>query len=211
MKRLLGAGGVVLVLALLFFAGRSRSEPQKPPAPRTRVGLINMGHVLKNYEKVADYTVEMKEEFARFEKGQKERKERAEELTKKATDSDLSDEERDQAKADLKKLQREMEDSNDKMKALVAKKTDQQMVTVYTDIRKAAERHAKAHDLELVLHYIDAVKEEDFNNPSNVMSKMQQRSCMPVYAAPGLDISTEIVNALNESYQTEKERSARKE
>jgi Skp family chaperone for outer membrane proteins len=211
MKRLLGAGGVVLVLALLLVAGRSRSEPQKPPAPHTRVGLINLGVVLKQYEKVSDYTAEMKEEFSRFDKALKERKEQMLELSKKVADKDLSEEEREQVQAELKKLQREMEDSNDKMKALIAKKTDQQMVIVYSDIRRAAERYAKAHDLELVLHYMEGVKEEDIFNPSNVMSKMQQRSCNPLYIAPGLDISAEIVTALNEGYQTEKERSAKKE
>jgi Skp family chaperone for outer membrane proteins len=211
MKRLLGGGGVVLVLALLLVAGRSSSEPQKPPAPHTRVGLINLSHVLKKYEKVNDYTAEMKERFSQFEKEQKERKERIGELSKKAQDSDLSDEEREQAKAELKKLQREMEDSDDKMKALKAKMADKQMFTVYSDLHKATERYAKAHDLELVLHYIDAVKEEEFFDPRNVQSKFQQRSCMPVYVAPGLDISAEIVNALNDDYKAEKERSTKRE
>ena len=206
MKRLLGAGGVVLVLALLLVAGRSRSEPQKPPAPHTRVGLINLGVVLKQYEKVSDYTAEMKEEFSRFDKALKERKEQMLELSKKVADKDLSEEEREQVQAELKKLQREMEDSNDKMKALIAKKTDQQMVIVYSDIRRAAERYAKAHDLELVLHYNDATTQAEMDGPANITRKLQAGAAMPIYSAPGVDISKEITALLNDGLKKKAEK-----
>ena len=56
-----------------------------------------------------------------------------------------------------------------------------------------------------MLHYIDAVNEADFNNPMNIMGKMQQRACMPIYMTPGLDISKEIASDLNKTYADEKD------
>ena len=143
MKGLFKAGGVALILGLLLFASRSQSEPQKPQAPKMRIGVINLGYVLKNYKKVDTYTSEMKAKFTEFDQALKVLKGDMEKLTKKSQDKELSDEERQNVQQDLKQLQRELEDKNEKMKAMISKKTDQQMVTIYSDIRGAAERYAK--------------------------------------------------------------------
>ncbi|HEY7428872.1 MAG TPA: hypothetical protein VH682_31870, partial [Gemmataceae bacterium] len=46
-------------------------------------------------------------------------------------------------------------------------------------------------------HYNDAVTPEDFMSPQNIARKLNTGALMPLYAAPGMDISQEVVNMLN--------------
>jgi hypothetical protein len=65
------------------------------------------------------------------------------------------------------------------------------------DVEAATRRYAKANDLELVLHYNDAVTTEEVWSPKSIARKAQAGALMPLYAAEGLDITKEIVAALN--------------
>ena len=51
----------------------------------------------------------------------------------------------------------------------------------------------------MVLHYNDAVTQEDYNSEVNISRKMQAGALMPIYMAPGVDVSMDIVKALNAS------------
>src|SRR5262249_46507016 len=71
------------------------------------------------------------------------------------------------------------------------------MQVLYGDVQAAARRYAQAHDLDLVLHYNDAVDARDYWSGANLARKMQAGALMPLYAAPGMDISKEVIAALN--------------
>jgi hypothetical protein len=45
--------------------------------------------------------------------------------------------------------------------------------------------------------YTEAVDSKDFFNPANIIAKLQNRACIPLYYTPGLDVSKEIVAAMN--------------
>ena len=44
-----------------------------------------------------------------------------------------------------------------------------------------------------------AVTEQDYNSEPNISRKMQAGALMPIYMAPGVDVSMDIVKALNAS------------
>ena len=50
------------------------------------------------------------------------------------------------------------------------------------------------------LVYTDAPTKEEANNPMVVVRKLQSPGCMPLYAAQGVDISYDVVMALNAAY-----------
>jgi Skp family chaperone for outer membrane proteins len=202
MKGLLRAGGIALIAGVLLFAGRSWSEPQKPPAPHLRIGLVNMKYVLKNYKKVKFAVNDLKDD------------EQVEEAIKKleaAFDQSLKDLAKNRTHNEIMaaiqqqdKHYRELADRQKAAKEAADKMIDQGLVAVYKDIHQAAERYAKAHNLEMVLHYNDVVNENDFYDPTNIHARMRQRACLPLYMAPGLDISKEIVAELNKNVADEK-------
>ena len=68
----------------------------------------------------------------------------------------------------------------------------------------AAQRYAVAHNFEAVFHYQDATTQQDYYSPYMIARKVQSPSLMPIYQAPGLDISYEIVMTLNAAYMSNK-------
>ncbi len=97
----------------------------------------------------------------------------------------------------MKDLKRKIEDNNTEAKLVLGKKSDDQMKILYMDVLEAAQRYAISHEFDMVLHYNDAVTKEDYFSAMNIARKVQTGALMPLYAAPGMDISTEVVHMLN--------------
>ena len=197
----IAAGALVLSVGI-YFSTKLWAEPAaQPQAPaQTRIGILNLGYVLKNYTKVTTYTEEMKGHFTQFDAALKAKKDLVEGRTKQLQDPQYASQ-KEALEKEVKKLQREMEDMNNEMKKFDATKTDEQMVTVNKDIQEAASRYALGHNLDVVLTHIDAVNDADLLSAGNVMSKMQQRACMPMYYNKSMDVSKDIVEALNKNFQ----------
>ena len=69
---------------------------------------------------------------------------------------------------------------------------------MYREVADVARRIASAKGLELVMFYNDAVTEADFYEPANLQRKMVQPGVlMPMVVTPGMDITDEVLAALN--------------
>jgi len=198
MKGLLRSGGVILILGTLVFAGRSWSETKpKPPAPRTRIGLINLTYVIKNYTKYKRFQEETKEIVERHQKLDKNLNESADRLTKQLEDKTLPEEKQEELEKKLKELKRKIEENTEEAKKVLGKKSDAMMALIYAEVEKATERYAKAHDLDLVMHYNDAVDEPERHGPPNVARKMGAGACIPLYVGPSIEISDALIEMMN--------------
>ncbi len=84
---------------------------------------------------------------------------------------------------------------------------DKETVTLFVVINKAVKGYAKEHGIDLVLCFNDSPEDDPaFLNPAAVARRMQTLPCMPMYAAPGMDISNEILTLLNDDYRKEKDK-----
>jgi Skp family chaperone for outer membrane proteins len=174
---------------------------------RTKIGLINLMEVLKTYTKVADFNNANKAMLEPYQAKAKELQEKVEELNKLKEDKGLSEERRTQIEKKLRTAQRQWEDLQVEAKQVFAKKDEEQMLVVYKEVMAEAERYAKAHGLELVMHYNDLPPDSaDYFSPGNVRRKLQVGATIPMYIAPGLDITKEIVAILNARVGKEKEK-----
>ncbi len=203
MKKTVFAVGGFLALGVLCWSGRSWADPQTaqptqaPQAtPRTRIALINLTYVIKNYHKYKNFQEEIKTVFQPFEGTHQQLRKEAEELQKQVTPT-TSPEKKAEIEHKLKDLQRKAEDSQQEAKLVLGRKSDDQMKIIYQDVTDAAARYAASHEFDLVLHYNDATNEADYHSPMNIGRKIQTGALMPVYAAPGMDISVDVVNMLN--------------
>jgi Skp family chaperone for outer membrane proteins len=207
-KTVLAAGGL-LALGVLCYVSRSWGQ-QTPPAgqahstpaaaaPKTRIALLNFTYVIKNYLKYQNFQKEIKEKIEPFHKKDTELRKRLEELRKKAEEVKTAPQpgEREKLEREGKDIQRQLEDNAANVKVELGKKSDDEMKILFTDVFDAARRYAAAHEFELVLHYNDAVTPEDFMSPQNIARKLNTGALMPLYAAPGMDISREVVDMLN--------------
>jgi Skp family chaperone for outer membrane proteins len=190
----------VAVLVALTWWGGPRSRTAEQPAgaaPRCRVGLVNMTFVLRNFEKFAAAQKELQELVKPFQEREKNLRKEAEELTGKLKNSELPAGQRDEIQKKLKSLQEVHAVNEKEARATLEAKSASQMTELFGDVQKSAQRYAAAHDLELVLQYNEALTEKDRLSTANINRKLQNGACLPLYAAPGLDISKDIVDDLN--------------
>jgi len=198
MRSLFRVGGVYLTLGALVLISRLWADTKQPVAPRTRIALVNLAYVIKHYDKAKAFQDALREESKSSDKRAKEMQARIDELTKELTDKpDLPADKREAIERRVTKMNRELEDFSDEARRSWNKKNDKAMVTLYGEVRQAVERHAKAHALELVLQFNDAAEEAEGNSPATIARRLQAPGCLPLYAAQGMDISKEILAALN--------------
>ena len=83
------ATGVLVLCCGVYFSTHLWAQPAAQPAvqpPQTRIGILNLGYVLKNYQKVDAYTQEMKDHFNRFDGAMKAKRTEIETRQKQLTD-----------------------------------------------------------------------------------------------------------------------------
>src|SRR5262249_16236662 len=139
-----------------------------------------------------------KKAIAPFQEIEIELRKEAEDVNKQITPI-TPDDERDEIERKLKDIKRKLEDTQAEAKRMLGKKSDEQMKITYMDIPKRAQSYRMAHNLDLVPHYNDAATREDNLSAMNIARKVQTGALMPLYAAPGMDISVELVKILNEN------------
>jgi Skp family chaperone for outer membrane proteins len=196
-------GTLIVVAAALVGAGRLWAEGKERKGPRTRVALVNLSQVIKNYEKYKNFQAEVQAATRPFQEREKKLRSQAEKLAKGMRDTPVVPAKAEDTQEKLRKIQRELEDNQLKAKKAIARKNDEAIVTIYKEITEAAKRYAAVHDFDVVMHYNDAVTEEELNNPINIARKLQSGPLMPLYAAPGIDISKELLDVLNQGTSRE--------
>ena len=210
MKIVFRLGSLIVAVAVVLGASRLWAEnKEKKPAPRTRIGLLNLTCVIKNYTKYKKFREEVAKIVAPFQERDAKLRAQLKKLRDQAENPSLvpaKGEDRDEksTKEELeekaKKIQRQMEDNGQEVKKAIGKRSDDMMQLIYKDVEEAVERYATAHGLELVLHYNDAVTKEEFDSPKNIARKLNTGALMPIYMVSGIDISTEIVDDLNQRH-----------
>jgi Skp family chaperone for outer membrane proteins len=178
-------------------AGTAKEDRAGQPTARSRVAVVNLAYVIKNYEKFKTFQQEIKEAAEPFQQRDTDLKARAESLAKQLQDPGVAAEKKPEIEKKLRLTQRKIEDNTVEAKRLLSKKTEEHTKTLYVDVEKAAKRYAEARDLELVQHYNEA-PEEELYSPANIARKLQgPGGLMPLYMAPGIDVSKQLVEALN--------------
>jgi Skp family chaperone for outer membrane proteins len=199
MAACLTALGVAIYLGSHLSAQTTGTAPTAA-APRTRIALLNLAYVIKSYKKWETFQGEFKTLYQGYEAQVNSKKGQAEALAKEINDPKTPQTAKEAKEKEIKKLQREVEDIQNDAKQALAKKSDDQMVLIYKEVRDVATRYAYSHNFDMVLHYNDATTQADFDSPMNIARKMNAGALMPLYVANGMDISMDVVNALNAAY-----------
>jgi Skp family chaperone for outer membrane proteins len=203
------AAGVV-ALGVMIYVGRLWAQtrpatgtgpaPAAAPKARTRIALLNISHVVRNYNKYKTYQEELKRAVAPFTKQDADAKKEAEQLTKEAQSPVTKPERREAIEKRMRELQFQMQNLKEEFNKRVGKLQEKQLVTLFADVRTVAERYALGHNFDMVLQYNDAVESKEYWSGPNIVRKMQAGALMPLYYTGGMEISQEIINTLNASY-----------
>ncbi len=205
MKRTVAIVAGVVTLGLALYVGsRLTAQTGAPadagaPAPTMRLRLVNLQYVIKNYKRMDTLRAENTELFKQYDAQLKLLKDTMDGRTKQLQDPQFADK-REALEKEVKRLQREIQEKTEDARVALDKKQGETIVLVYRELDEAVRTYARQSNLELVLHYNDAVLESDKNSATNIARKMTAGACMPMYMLPSLDISQDIVNSLNAKY-----------
>jgi Skp family chaperone for outer membrane proteins len=203
---ILAAGVVALSGAILYVSGVGAQAPTgaRPAAPSSRIALLNLSHVIKNYDKFKAFQAELKAAVEPFQKRDAAAKAEADDIAKKfqsaTTPPDAATREAQEKR--LKELQRIVEDNKAEAAKVLAKKQEDQLQILYMDVREVAERHAQANGFEMVLHYNDATEAKEYWSAQNISRKMTAGALIPLYYTRGIDISGDVIASLNAVYKS---------
>jgi Skp family chaperone for outer membrane proteins len=196
---LLTAVGLLTALVILR---RSAADDEKKPLPVSRMAFLNFNYVVKNYQKYIAFTAQMKKDMAWYEDKAKGKKATLESLAKELQKPDLQAPVREKLEKDIIQAQRELEDIGNDGKRYLGQKSDEQLVQLYREVQEVAQRYAIAHGFDAVLHYNDAPA-PNYYSAASVARKMPAGALKPLHVHPSLDISAQIVQALNAAYKPE--------
>lgn len=168
---------------------------------RTRVALINLPHIIKSYEKYQNFEREWQDTYKNFDTNLESKRKLMLQWQGEAQKNQADTVTRDGFERKIRDLQREMQDLGEEAKKQLSKKRDDQAVIIYREIEEAVQVYARSKDIELVMHFNDAIVPADITNPMNIQRKMQIGALFPVYSAPGMDITNDVVTMLNTRYR----------
>jgi Skp family chaperone for outer membrane proteins len=206
-KKAVVAVGLCLALGVFLYVGSSRGQAQNnqtgaapSAAPTgTRIAVLNLSYVIKNYLKYQHFNEEMKGIVEPFNKKHMELQQKLEDLKKQAAALTRQTQpgQGEEIEKQGRDIQRQMEDNKTEAQLKIQKRSDEEMRIIYLDIYTAVQGYAASHRYDLVLHYNDAITKEDFLSAQNIARKLNTGALMPLISAPNLDISQDIVNLLN--------------
>ncbi len=204
MKRTVAIVAGMVTVGLALYAGSRLTAQQGAPAaadppPTMKMRFLNLQYVLKNYKRMESLRQETAELFKQYDAQIKQLQDLIDARTKQIQDPTLADK-RDALEKEIRRLTREKQDKTEEAKVALDKKQGELIVLVYREVDEAVRTYCRQANIELVLHFNDPVTESERNNPANVARKMTQGACMPLYMTPTLDISQDIVAALNAKY-----------
>jgi Skp family chaperone for outer membrane proteins len=168
------------------------------PQPQTKVAVMNLSYVIKNYKKWMAFQEEYKKKLEGYDaqlKTLKEQYESKEKELAKMTDAGM----KEKLAKDMRELRNQMADKTEDGKKALADMEATQFSTIYKDVQNMTERYAKSRGIELVMHYNDGTTDAEVNNPVNIGRKMSQGGCFPLYVTPGMDISKDVLAYLNQA------------
>jgi Skp family chaperone for outer membrane proteins len=175
----------------------------------TKVGTVNLISVLKGYNKHKTYTAEVDVIRLQFEKKDTDLRKLGQQWNDYLSNPNggkapLTAEEKAKAEATIKDIKRRIEDNIEEGKKAINKKSDEMQVQCYKEIEEAVKSFAAPNGFHLIFLLSDADNPADKYTPQNIARKMngtlQSAGVVPMYMAPGIDVSNDVVNMLNRMY-----------
>jgi Skp family chaperone for outer membrane proteins len=164
---------------------------------QSKVYVINLGQVIKNYAKFKSFEEQLKAESQTINRDLENKRAQAIAKQKEIENPALSPAAKDELVKEVKRMERDMQEIVEDAKQKIAKREFDNLVQIYREVQAAVETYARAYAIELVLQYSDAVG-ADVYTPANFQHKLSNRACMPIYVDPRMDITEPVTAMLNQ-------------
>ncbi|MGE3807738.1 MAG: OmpH family outer membrane protein [Gemmataceae bacterium] len=178
--------------------------PQVPQAGQVapRIAVLNLGQVIRNYEKYKRAQLEMKSVADRYQADYEKMKAEASRIQVQLQDPKVSAQQREQYEKRIRDLQRDIQDKAEEAKKDLGKREFDILVATYKEVRDVVTTYARSSGIDMVMHYNDGVQEDEFLPPI-FSRKLSNGACFPMYVIPQMDITNSIVDLLNRKSQVQ--------
>lgn len=197
----LAAVGGVAYLGSQIWA-QNYQQPAGAPAAapvaavQTRIAIINLSQVIKNYKKFASVQAEMNSKQATYKSQYDNYNTSAQAKKAEMAKPETPMARKEQLVKELKDIERKVQDLEEDMKKALGELQASRMVQLYKEIEDAVTVYAKARNIELVMHYNDGIGQDKYL-PAFLGRRLSNGACMPVYNVPGMDITEAVTGMLN--------------
>jgi Skp family chaperone for outer membrane proteins len=198
------AVGLGLLAVGVYVGSQLRAQAPATTAPRplqTRIGLINMVQVLKNYKKFQNFEQKMRDQTAAAENTLKPFKDDLIKLQAEMNDPKTTTQRKEEIQNLASRRSADAKLKQEEIQRDLVKANGEYVKQVYKEVEEVVNGYARANNLELVLYYNDAITADDYYNPETIKRKlMTPAALIPMVVAPGMDISDQIVTTLNAKF-----------
>jgi len=200
MKTTAGSLAGLVVLGIAAYLGSRVPAEQPAPAAPTRIAMVNMVEVVKNYKKAQNLEAELHRRQQGWENALKPIR------AKLPTpwwsgpygSHPLSTE---KGRRDAEKARSDLSVMEEEAKKDLAKVSGEVYGQIYRDVEEAVNRFAASNGYAVVLFYNGATTPDEKYSASNVARKFSLPwVVVPLYVAPQVDITATIYNNLNSMY-----------
>jgi Skp family chaperone for outer membrane proteins len=170
----------------------------------TRIATINLAVVLKGYKKFELFNKEMRTLAEPYEKKAKEAAEALKKCKDFLDEGKGTEQQREQTRQNGIAWKRILEDNNAAAAKVLVPRQNEKLVQLYREIQDATSKYAVSNGIRLVLQFEEpAGSDAEVYTPLNVARKMKASTMgayVPLYQAPGMDISQAVLDLLNAPY-----------
>jgi Skp family chaperone for outer membrane proteins len=180
-------------------AQQQPARPAAAPPLQTRVAVINVAQVIKNYNKFKMYQEELKVQIKAQTDQVEKLKQNVAARRAEAAKQDTPAQKREQLERDIKTEERQIQDLVDEANKNFSKRSMDQLQIIYRDVQNAATVYARANGFEMVLQFNDGADPTEIYSPASLQQKLSNQACYPIYKDDRMDLTVVVTEMLNRS------------
>ena len=193
-------------LAVGFYVGnhvRAQQGGQQAARPplMTRVGLVNIAQVIKNYNKFKAYQEAIKKEIEPLNKEIEAKKNQISVMKTQMEKPETPAAQKEQLEKQIKDMSRQMQDKMEEANKSFSKRSLDQLKIIYMDVEGAIKSLARGQGWELVFQYSDVVDPAEKYSPASIQAKLGNQACFPIYNDDRMDVTAAVIDMLNRNVQ----------
>jgi Skp family chaperone for outer membrane proteins len=166
----------------------------------SRIAVVNIGLVFNKYKRAVTFKTELEETLKPYKEKGKKLTDEISAWHKAMQDPKFDGKERERYEAAIRHNKRQLEDMQLEIQKLVGKRQEDNLVTLWKEVKMGIEAIAKGQGTQLVLGYGDPMEKEMLDLFPNINRKMQAMDVggsVPLYIHSSVDISEWVADTLN--------------
>jgi Skp family chaperone for outer membrane proteins len=178
----------------------TQSAPPMTAMPGTRVAVVNINKVLKNYNKAQSLNATIRTKVQSYATQINAKKEEIQKLQTSLTNPTTTPQQKEQIEKQIVNLQRSLQDIDNEARKVISKEQGDIAVAIFREIEGVIKAVAASNNFDIVLSYPDATDEAEMYTQDNVVRKLAAQAAMPLYYKPHVDMTNAVIQTLNASY-----------